>query len=309
MLNLSLIRSRMAVLGLSQSALAQQCDVSRETASCWLSGVTHPRPSAMRRLAAALDVDVTELLLPSSARPEILWIAAQSVATEGPERYRYDNIGEDMGGQLSTLAALIPQSLFSKSQLTNPTCTPEYLQQVLEALGVESGIPASSLDNGLRMLIDLHRRFGSVLVPVKWSRPGWAYSGAVIALPDSNHFFVYVNVHNGPRGIARTLAEALGACYSWSVSEQVRAAFSQAFADRVVAPLAMRGSEVSVVAENGYEPQDFIRLTQRMFDTPVFQAISDHQVHENGRDPAFVSTLLGIPLSEARELSIALYPG
>ncbi|MHA0110935.1 helix-turn-helix domain-containing protein, partial [Klebsiella pneumoniae] len=64
MLNIPLILQSMQQRGLTRTALATACEVSKEAVSNWLSGQSLPRPRKLLRLAEILHIEVTQLMAP-----------------------------------------------------------------------------------------------------------------------------------------------------------------------------------------------------------------------------------------------------
>ena len=306
MLNLSLIRAQMAKLGLSQSDLADICEVSREAVSNWLSGEAYPRPRYLRKLANALmaSVEMLTISAPTGAS-EVVWLSAQGIVRpNSPLHHTYRNIGEDFAGQLRALRAYLPTEMFSKRHLLRVDTSPEFLGYVAETVSWTHGTGIASVE--LERLLMLHKKFGSVLVPVTWEHTGWEHSGAVVSLTETNQFFVYVDMHNSAAGLNRTLAEALGLCYAWTAPPSARQAFAIAFADQLGVTCADVEQGTPVFELYSRNAKDLIEVAETLFDTPIYRALRYWQVDEGGRNPAFLSAVLGLPATDAYHLSVAL---
>ncbi|MDT0359337.1 helix-turn-helix transcriptional regulator [Herbaspirillum huttiense F1] len=55
--------------------------------------------------------------------------------------------------------------------------------------------------------------------------------------------------------------------------------------------------------------QEYVIKAGEFFRTPVFKTIADWQANQGGRSPSFVANALNVDLSQAVELSLALYEG
>src|SRR5574337_941370 len=62
MLNIPAIEGAMRRLGMSGTALAEACTVSKEATSNWLNGESIPRPSKLTKLSEVLGIPVETLL-------------------------------------------------------------------------------------------------------------------------------------------------------------------------------------------------------------------------------------------------------
>jgi transcriptional regulator with XRE-family HTH domain len=306
MLNLTFIKSQMQALGLTQSALAQRCGVSRETVSQWLAGEFGPRPSALLRLAETLQTDLEAVLAESTRLPfATRWCDALAPHLV-PKVCDVDHAAQaqEFAGQLRTLCAYLPRQLLAKPQLRSPELSADYLTAATAALGLTRDKGGRLRNPAHLQLVGLHQRFGSILIPVYW--PHSSKSGAVVALPDEDQFFVYVNLRNSWRGVFRTLAESLGYCHAFRAEESLRTAFADRFADTL--SIARPGEESDIVLPDSgvFTLKEFVELAENMFGTPVYQALKEFQYNEGGRNPAYLQAVLGIPLADALELSYVL---
>jgi hypothetical protein len=214
-----------------------------------------------------------------------------------------------MGQQMRTLLNLLPEPPVLKPQLITPNVAPEYLSDVVESTGIA---PLLSCDlseaNKLAVLVRSLRQFGAILVPVLWTPPALAQAGVIVALPDSHHFFVYVNLQNSLGGIIRALAEALGSCYAWTAPAEGRARFAKAFADAAGISNCSGNLDKSPLLDGGATARECLDVAHELFETPIYRAIGSWQVAEGGRNPAFLNAALGVPLPFAYELSTELFP-
>jgi hypothetical protein len=295
---------------LSQSALAVKSDVEGDRVAQWLSGAAVPGPRAMGKLAKALGLDPADLFDSSASLPppQVLWLGAWPVAgaLATPE---LDETGRDMGRQMRTLFSHFPEPPVLKPQLPTPPPAPLYASDALETLGIAPLLRCHSSERGqLTVLRQSLKEFGAILAPVLWAASDIPLPGAVIALPDSRDFFVYVNLRNSLDGIIRTLAEALGGWYAWSLPMNERAVFAKAFADAAGVANSSGDLEKLPLLGDKCSAKEYLSVVDELFETPVYRVIKAWQVAEGGRNPAFLNSALGVPLSLAHELSVALYP-
>ena len=84
MLNVTLIKSTMAELGLTGAKLGALCDVSKEAVSNWLSGESIPRPSKLQGLASALKVSIEDLFVPDPEEQPAPVVVEEAETVEQP---------------------------------------------------------------------------------------------------------------------------------------------------------------------------------------------------------------------------------
>jgi transcriptional regulator with XRE-family HTH domain len=312
MLNLPLIRDRMVAQDLSQAALALECRVDDAVMARWLAGTSFPGPRGIGRLAVALAVE-PKVLFDSAVlllEPQVFWLGGLS--TPAFPETATDSLAEaglDMGQQMRTLLNLLPEPPVLKPQLITPNVAPEYLSDVVESTGIAPLLRCDlSEASKLAVLVRSLRQFGAILVPVLWTPPALAQAGVIVALPDSHHFFVYVNLQNSLGGIIRALAEALGSCYAWTAPAEGRARFAKAFADAAGISNCSGNLDKSPLLDGGATARECLDVAHELFETPIYRAIGSWQVAEGGRNPAFLNAALGVPLPFAYELSTELFP-
>ena len=159
MLNTKLILEKMKELGLSQAGVADQCEVSREAVSNWMTGESIPRPKKARKLSEVLGLAVEALFASSdsSSEPVVAYRTKRNKAVTGEAL----DAARDIGRHLSELVPFIQREvLFSPPVLEHPTLDEAYIReaarQVRHRVGVAETAPLSR-----SQLLDLHRHFGS----------------------------------------------------------------------------------------------------------------------------------------------------
>jgi transcriptional regulator with XRE-family HTH domain len=101
----------MPARGLNQAELARRSGIKPNSISRYLAGLNMPRPAHLARLAAALEVEVHDLLVEESAAPPApagnLLCLTQTSATSGMVRLQVDQM---LPGELATrVVALLLQ--------------------------------------------------------------------------------------------------------------------------------------------------------------------------------------------------------
>lgn len=236
MLNTTLIREKMQALGLSQTGLAEKCDVSKEAVSNWMAGESIPRPKKARRLSEVLGLAVEALFSSTevTAEPVVAYRTRRNRAVTGAAM----DAAEDIGRHLRELVPFIQREpLFVPPVLEHPLADETYIRevtcQVRERVGIAATAPLSR-----DQLLDLHRHFGSILVPVLWDKSKDGHENALsVLLPDSRTSWVLFSLNAKDDDFNYWLAHELGHCYSLHVlRDDAGEAFAEAFAQELLFP-------------------------------------------------------------------------
>lgn len=369
MLNLKLISEAMGKLQMSQATLADHCGVSREAVSNWLQGESRPRPLKLKMISQALGIDVKNLLVSNVPQPVVAYRTKNKVPATDASMAAARNLGV----QLRQLVPFVQDFLFAPAHLDSPVVSDSYIRRVTQS--VRSKLELSAYEPISREhLLQLHRDFGSLLVPVRWSGEKSGHENALsVYLPDSKTSWVVFSLNAKSDDFNYWLAHELGHCYSLhAISGEEGEAFAERFAQELLFPheasvraideiyshsqpldwakslaQAYNISVVTVIkqveltaktlnkevpslqteefwqewkskretvptvartlfVDENLQVEKYIQLCEDFFKTPVFEAISQWQLKEEGRSPAFISSVLNIGLEEAIELSVAL---
>lgn len=374
MLNVPLITSAMRKLGLSQAALADACEVSREAVSKWLNNESLPRPRKLSVLAEKLQLTV-EQLMGIVARPEPV-VAYRTRQKRGMSDEAH-TAGLEVGRHLQELLQYVDRSaLFEPPVLREPSLDENYIQDA--ALAVRKALGVAPTDVITReQLFELFHDFGAYLVPVFWGGDKDGHENAMsVYLPDSKVSFVVFNLGCRQDDFKYWLAHEYGHCLTLhalqgdqgedfaekfaqhllfpdelagQALDMIRAAKSRTdalaaanwfagkydisvitvvrAADRVA---QLRGERVTGLATNQFygawksqrknaptmakvifgsdKPSsvEFVKGSEKIFRTPVFEALRAWQEANGGRSPAFIASAFNVSLGQAVELSKAV---
>ncbi|WP_429315351.1 ImmA/IrrE family metallo-endopeptidase [Paraburkholderia sp. GAS448] len=213
MLNIPFIESRMRRLGLTQTQLAVNCEVSREAVSGWLAGRYGPRPSLLQRMADALQATVDEVLLPVElpASPVIAYRTVKNQEVSADAMKSAHSVAKHLR-QLLPYMAKGPR--FEPPTLRVPSSDYAFVQRCVRRLRhsikLNEKQPVTIED-----LVLLHENFGSFIVPVLWGGDMHGHENALnVYLPDSKTSWVLLNLNCKTDDARFWLAHELGHCYS-----------------------------------------------------------------------------------------------
>jgi transcriptional regulator with XRE-family HTH domain len=235
MLNASVIKAEMAKRGLTQSALAELCDVSREAVSNWLAGESIPRPAKLKLLGQQLDLAIEQLLTPSV-------IPEPVVAFRTRERKPVTGAAEDAGVEVGRhfrqlLAHTGVKALFAPRHLISPSIDDNFIREAARAKRNEIGLSATDVLTNDHLLNQLHD-FGAFLVPVFWGGDCEGHENALsIYLADSASSWVVFNLGCREDDFKYWLAHELGHCLTLhALQGDAGEAFAEKFAQYLLFP-------------------------------------------------------------------------
>ena len=352
---------------MSQAALAERCQVSREAVSNWLSGESRPRPLKLKAIAETLGIDVTSLLKSDLSNVPVV---AYRTKKKEPATDSSLAAAKELAMQLRQLVPFVHTTHFTPSRLDSPQVDHDYVYDVTQAirhrLCLSKNEPVSR-----EQLLNLHHEFGSILVPVRWAGDRTGHENALsVYLPDSKSSWVVFSLNARNDDFNYWLAHELAHCYTLHVlSGDTGEDFAEIFAQELLFPTdaataaideifshpdpvtrahyladAYNISVVTVIKQtertakaagkefvslqtdkfwsewnvtrelvptvsralfgkDEIEVGNYIETAEVIFKTPIFSAIAQWQQAENGRSPAFISSVLNVGLEEAMELS------
>lgn len=232
-LNTEKAREAIEKAGLTQTAIAEKLDVSREAVSQWLSDKSFPRPNKLLQLGKLLNLGFAELVIKEdSFAPKIAFRKMKGTKTKD----HHIEKAQEMGRFLRQLVPYLPfDTLEMPPVLKSPSCDYEYLRKVTAK--VREDINLGSTDN-----VDfshLIRRFGdlqAVVVPVLWGSKQRHENAVHIFLPDSQSTWVYLNLDTNIHDFKFWMAHELGHCLSPSLEGDEAEDFADAFAACLLYP-------------------------------------------------------------------------
>lgn len=235
MLNVELIKSAMTRLGLTGTALAEACEVSKEAVSNWLNGESIPRPSKLTSLASTLKVAVEALFVPDPAElPEP--VVAFRMRRNRPPTPEAREAGEEVGRHLRQLVPVMG-SLFAPRHLVDPKVDEAFMEGVAKAVRAQLALgPTEAVTHG--HLLQLLKDFGAVLVPVYWGGDKVGHENAMsVYLPDSKSSWVLFNIGCRLDDFSYWLAHEFGHCLTLhALTGDAGEEFAELFAQTLLFP-------------------------------------------------------------------------
>ncbi|MFC3282110.1 XRE family transcriptional regulator [Litchfieldella rifensis] len=223
----------MEAAGLTQTAVADALDVSKEAVSQWLNAKSFPRPDKLLKLGKLLELKLDELVIKEEAdTPLVAFRKMKGTKTKGCHVEK----AQDMG---HLLRHLVPYLTFDTIEmppvLKQPNCEYEYLQRAACKTRKEINLGHNDTVDFLHLI----RRFvdlQAVVIPVLWGDKNRHENAVHIYLPDSQTTWIYLNLDVNVHDFKFWMAHELGHCLSPSLSGEEAEDFADAFAGALLFP-------------------------------------------------------------------------
>jgi transcriptional regulator with XRE-family HTH domain len=231
-LNTHLIDDKMEQRGLSQSALAEMLNVSRESVSQWLQNAKFPRPDKLLRIAEILDLQYSEIVIKRSANePVIAFRKKGNTKTTGEHIAR----AIDMGKMLGNIVPCLPYERLSKpSTLLEPRNEYSYIQKAAEEVRRAIGMTDSIIK--FNDLINFFSELHAVIIPVLWGKKDYHENSLHIYLPDSMTTWVYLNLDTNILDFKFWMSHELGHVKAPDLEGEDAEEFADSFAGALLYP-------------------------------------------------------------------------
>ncbi|HOS15238.1 MAG TPA: helix-turn-helix transcriptional regulator, partial [Smithella sp.] len=191
-LNIKNIEQKVQELGLNQTTLAREMQVSKEAVSKWLRNEKYPRPDKLIRLARLLNLSFSELVCktPTANEPVIAF------RKKGAHKITSDYIeqAKDMGTTLKELVHYLPfDDLSQPAVLKSPLVDYEYIQKVAKRVRKRIGVREGE-EIRFDHLIGFFNELQAVIIPVLWGNKENHENALHIYLPESMTTWIYLNL-------------------------------------------------------------------------------------------------------------------
>lgn len=235
MLNITAIEGAMRKLGMSGSALAEACNVSKEATSNWLKGESIPRPSKLTKLAEVLGIPVDTLLeIPQPPTPVFAYRTKLNKPVTGSLR----DAAEEQARHLEQLLPFVEERLnFDPPLLREPSLDADRIRHAATWARVSLGLSNRDVIS-TEALERLFHIFGAIFVPVIWGLNKERHENALtVYLPESKTSWVVFNLGCRSDDYKYWLAHEYGHCLTMhALSEEDGELFAEKFAQQLVFP-------------------------------------------------------------------------
>ncbi|MGK0415442.1 MAG: transcriptional regulator with XRE-family HTH domain [Halopseudomonas sp.] len=232
-LNQDNVQRAITEAGLTQTAISDALDVSKEAVSQWVNQKAFPRPDKLLRLAKLLGLSFNELVVKDDpSAPKIAFRKMRNTKTKD----HYVEKAREIGYLLRHLVPHLPfDTLKMPPVLKSPVCEYEYLRKVTLEVRKDINLGTSECVDFTHLI----KRFGelqAVIVPVIWGSKQRHENAVHIFLPDTQSTWVYLNLDTNIHDFKFWMAHELGHCLSPSLEGDEAEDFADAFAASLLYP-------------------------------------------------------------------------
>ncbi len=281
-LNIDKMTQRTQELGLSQSQLAKDLNVSRESVSQWFKKEKLPRPDKLLKLARILDLTFSELVTSvQSVNEPVVAFRKKGAHKITPD---YVEQARDMGLILAGFVPYLPfDNLSQPAILKAPSDDYSYVQKVArrirEEIGAHEGdeIRFSSL---IRFFSNLH----AIIIPVLWGSKENHENALHIYLPDSMTTWIYLNLDCRLHDFKFWMAHELGHVHAPFLQGDQGEDFAEAFAGALLVSEELAGHEYEKlcrISNVGGQINRIKEIAERLVVSPltVYYEINKYAIH------------------------------
>lgn len=281
-LNVKNIQQRVQELGLNQTAIAKEMQVSREAVSKWLRNEKFPRPDKLLKLARILNLGFSELVskVPNGNEPVIAF------RKKGAHKITFDYINQakDMGRILNELVLYLPfDDLSQPAVLKAPSPDYAYVHKVTKRIREEIAVQESDeihFDSLIKFFNDLQ----AVIIPVLWGNKENHENALHIYLPESMTTWIYLNLDCRIHDFKFWMAHELGHIHAPKLQGDEGEDFAEAFAGALLIPQELAACEYEALQKltDVWSQINHIKsLAERLVVSPltVYYEINNYALH------------------------------
>jgi transcriptional regulator with XRE-family HTH domain len=207
-LNTDKVISQLEALGLSQTNIAEELKVTRQSVSNWVQGKKFPRPGVLLKLARFLELTFDDIVVKvdSSMEPVVAFRkkGSHKISAE------YIEDAKDKGYLLEQLASFLPYDrLSAPPALIEPELEYEYIQAAAKEVRKAIGKTVTEKID-FKDLIDFFNRHYAVIIPVFWGNKTNHENALHIYLPKSRTTWIYLNLDSKVHDFKFWMAHELG---------------------------------------------------------------------------------------------------
>lgn len=297
-LNIDKANQAMEAAGLTQTAIADALDVSKEAVSQWLKEKSFPRPNKLLQLGKLLGLSFDELVI--KEEPHVPIVAFRKMKGTVTQNHHIEK-AQEMGRFLRHLVEFLPfDTLEMPPVLKNPSCDYDYLQTVVAKVRKEINVDLDATIDFTHLI----RRFTelqAVVVPVLWGSKQRHENAVHIYLPDSQTTWVYLNLDVNIHDFKFWMAHELGHCLSPSLRGDEAEDFADSFAGALLFPKSKAKKaylQISKEATQRGKQQCLLKIAKEEVISPYTVCMqADKYAEHTGKPPLNLGKNIGALLS------------
>ncbi len=254
------VNSKLTECGWSQSNLASEIGVSRETVSKWLKNEKFPRPAKLLKLAKVLSLSFDDLVLKLDVSKEpVVAFRKKGGHKISPD---YLEAAKDKGFLLEQLVPFLPYDCQTRPpSLIDPIDEYEYVQRVAERVRNEINSTASTVIE-FGDLISFFSQHHAVIIPVLWGNKNNHENALHVFLPSSMTTWIYLNLDSKVHDFKFWMAHELGHVKTPDLRGEEAENFADSFAGALLVPQEVAEKEYIHLRRLKSTPQQIARIKE-----------------------------------------------
>ncbi|MCG8619929.1 MAG: helix-turn-helix domain-containing protein [Desulfobacterales bacterium] len=260
-LNIDKINTRLEVLGMSQTDLADVLDVSRQSVTNWLQGKKFPRPAALLKMGKTLGLAFNEIVIKKDTSLDPVVAFRKKGSHKISAEYVED--AKDKGYLLEHLTPYLPyDNLSAPPALISPGLDYEYIQaaaaETRKHLVAQKGQKIEFQD-----LINFFNTHHAVLIPVFWGNKSNHENALHIYLPRSRTTWIYLNLDSKVHDFKFWMAHELGHVKAPELQSEEAEDFADQFAGALLFSKAMAEKEYKFINTLSTKKEKLARIREK----------------------------------------------
>lgn len=228
-LNIEALKQAAELKGYTQTALAEELNLTKAAVSKWFNGLSFPRPAELLKLGKLLGLKYKQLTVECRPQSEPIVAFRKRAATK--TTLSHINRAKNMGRFLEPLVEYLDFDKFVAPQtLKNPSLDYKYIQELIlkvrNDLHIDLSKPVDFHD-----LIGIFHDYQAVIIPTLWGEKVRHENALHIYLPKSQTTWVYLNLDTNIHDFKFWMAHELGHVMSVSLLTEGNMELAEDFAD------------------------------------------------------------------------------
>ncbi|MBN2126632.1 MAG: helix-turn-helix transcriptional regulator [Deltaproteobacteria bacterium] len=280
-LNLKNIAEKLDSMGLSQTKVASQLGVSRETVSKWMQNKKFPRPEKLLKLAQMLKLSFDDIVVRLKSDEEPIIAFRKKGRHKIPKNYIES--AKYMGSLLERLVPYLPFDCFSRPpSLIDPRQDYGYIHRVTKEIRKEIGAPGTS-KIPFESLISFFNQYHAVIIPVFWGTKDQHENALHIYLPKTMTTWIYLNLDSRIHDFKFWMAHELGHVKSPDLIGDAAEDFADSFAGALLVDEETAGNEYIQMCQLRTIPKQINRLKETAEELVVSPLTVYYEINKYAR--------------------------
>ncbi|HHB77445.1 MAG TPA: helix-turn-helix domain-containing protein [Desulfobulbus sp.] len=259
-LNLVHVTSKLTELGWSQSKLATEIGVTRETVSKWFKKKKFPRPAKLLKLAKILSLSFDDIVLKIDVSEDPVVAFRKKGGHKISEDYL--EAAKDKGFLLEQLVPYLPYDCQTRPpSLINPNDKYEYVHRAAKRVRNEiNGTNSSVIE--FSDLIRFFNQHHAVIIPVLWGNKKNHENALHVFLPSSMTTWIYLNLDSKIHDFKFWMAHELGHVKTPDLRGDEAEDFAESFAGALLVPGELAEKEYIHLRRIASPPRQVARIKE-----------------------------------------------